>query len=256
MKFWAVTSRISLAIILIALISLGSLHPAQAAPQVAPQWQGQDIAQITSPTEGQTISGLVTISGSADYPTFARWELAYGPDPNPNDVWQPFAEGKQPVHDGTIGTWNTGVIADGGYMLRLRVIRKDSNYSEAFIRGLKVSNSAPIGTPTSIPPAATFPAAQSTFTAVEAAQPIATIMVEQPPTSVPDAKPAQTVQPQANAASRRTTASTASSFDIKQFGSACLNGAILVGGLFVLLGVIQAGRWSVKQFRRSQKRKS
>jgi len=249
MKFRAVIRRTSLAITLITLISLGLLHPAQAAPRA----QGQDIAQITSPTDSQAISGLVTISGSADHPDFARWELAYGPDPNPNDAWQPFAEGPQPVLNGTIGTWNTGVIADGGYMLRLRVIRKDSNYSEAFVRGLQVSNSAPIGTPTSIPPAATFPAEQPTFTAAEAAQP-ATIMVEQPPTNVPEARPVQAAQPQTNATSRRNTASTASSFDARQLGSACLNGAILVTGLFLVLGVIQAGRWGVKQLRRSRRR--
>jgi hypothetical protein len=252
MKFRAVTRRINLVVILIVLISLSILQPVQAAPQ----GQGQDIAQITSPTDGQAISGLVTITGSADHPDFARWELAYGPDPNPNDAWQPFTEGNQPVLNGTIGTWNTGVIADGGYMLRLRVIRRDSNYSEAFVRGLQVSNSAPIGTPTSIPPAATFPAEQPTFTAAEAAQPAATIMVEQPPTNVPEARPVQTTQAQTNATSRRNAASTASSFNLGQFGSACLNGAILVAGLFVLLGVIQAGRWGVKHLRRrSQKRR-
>ncbi len=250
MKLLAVMGRVSLAITLIALISLAVLHPAQAAPRL----QGQDIAQITSPTEGQAISGLVTISGSADHPDFARWELAYGPDPNPNDAWQPFASGEQPVLNGAIGTWNTGVIADGGYMLRLRVVRKDSNYSEAFIRGLQVSNSAPIGTPTSIPPAATFPAEQPTFTAIEAAQPLATIRVEQPPTSVPEAPVAQSNQPQTNTAARRNP-STVASFDVKQLGSACLNGAIIAAGLFVVLGVVQAGRWSIKQYRRSQKRK-
>jgi hypothetical protein len=122
------------------------------------------------------------------------------------------------------------------------------------VRGLQVSNSAPVGTPTSIPPAATFPAEQPTFSAIEAAQPIATVMVEQPPTSVPEARAVQTNQPQTSAASRRNTAST-SSFDARRFGSACLNGAVLVAGLFVVIGVIQAGRWSVKQYRRSQKRK-
>jgi hypothetical protein len=250
MKLLAVMGRVSLAITWITLISLAVLHPAQAAPQ----WQGQAIAQITSPTEGQAISGLVTISGSADHPDFARWELAYGPDPNPNDAWQPFASGEQPVLNGTIGTWNTGVIADGGYMLRLRVVRKDSNYSEAFVRGLQVSNSAPIGTPTSIPPAATFPAEQPSFTAIEAAHPIATIMVEQPPTSVPEAPVAQSNQPQSNTAARRNS-SAAASFDVKQFSSACLNGAIIAAGLFVVLGAVQAGRWGMKQYRRSQKRK-
>lgn len=252
MKLWVRIMRCGLTWGVIALINLGLFHSVQAAPH----WQAQDIAQITSPTDGQAIAGLVTITGSADHPDFARWELAYGPDPNPNDAWQPFAEGNQPISNGTIGTWNTGVVADGGYMLRLRVIRKDSNYSESFVRGLKVSNSAPIGTPTSIPPAATFPAEQPTFSAAEAGQPVATIMVEQPPTSIPEARPAQTAQPQANTAARRNTTSTSSSFNLGQFGSACLNGAILVVGLFVVLGVIQGGRWSVKQLRRrSQKRK-
>jgi hypothetical protein len=161
MRLLAVMGRVSLAIALITLISLGLLRPAQAAPQR----QGQTIAQITSPAEGQTLTGLVAVSGSADHPEFARWELAYGPDPNPNDAWQPFASGDQPILNGTIGTWNTGVIADGQYALRLRVIRNDSNYDEAFVRGLQVSNSAPVGTPTSIPPAATFPAEQPSFTA-------------------------------------------------------------------------------------------
>jgi hypothetical protein len=250
MKLFAVMGRVSLAIALIALISLGQLHPAQAAPLS----QGQAIAQITSPADGQTLTGLVTVAGSADHPEFARWELAYGPDPNPNDAWQPFASGDQPVLNGTIGTWNTGVIADGQYALRLRAIRKDSNYDEAFVRGLQVSNSAPIGTPTSIPPAATFPAEQPVFTAADAAQPIATVMVEQPPTSVPEARVVQTNQPQTNAAARRNAAPTAG-VDARQFGSACLNGVIIVVGVFVVLGVIQAGRWGVKQFRRSQKRR-
>jgi len=251
MKLLAVMGRISLAIMMIVLTSPGSLHPALAAPQP----QGQAIAQITSPTEGQTLNGLVTITGSTDHPQFARWELAYGPDPNPNDAWQPFASGTQPVHDGTLGTWNTGIIADGQYMLRLRTVRKDSNYDETVVRGLQVSNAAPLGTPTSIPPAPTFPAEEPTFTAAEAAQPLPTIRVEQPPTSAPEARAVQTNQPQANAASRRSTSSTANGFDALQFGSACLNGAIVAAGLFVMLGVIRAGRWSVKQMRRSQKRK-
>jgi hypothetical protein len=250
MKFFAVMGRGSLAITLIALISLGLLHPAQAAPQL----QGQAIAQITSPTAGQTLTGLVAVTGSADHPEFARWELAYGPNPNPNDAWQPFASGEQPVLNGTIGIWNTGVIADGGYDLRLRVVRKDSNYDETFVRGLQVSNSAPVGTPTSIPPAATFPAEQSTFTAAEAARPIATILVEQPQTSVPEAHAVQTNRPSTNAAARRNSASAASSFNAQQFGLACLNGVLIAAGLFIALGVIQAGRWGVKRWRRSQRR--
>ncbi len=250
MKRLARVRRGTLTVAVIALLSLALLQPALAASQR----QAQAIAQITSPTEGQALAGLVTVTGSADHPDFQRWELAYGPDPNPNDAWQPFAEGRQPVLNGTIGTWNTGVIADGQYMLRLRVVRKDSNYDEAFVRGLKVSNSAPIGTPTSIPPAATFPAEQATFAAAGSALPTAAIMVEQPPTTVPEAPVAQNSQPKSNSTTRRTT-SPAASLDTSLFGNACLNGAIMAVAIFMLVGVMQVGRWSVKQIRRSQKQK-
>jgi hypothetical protein len=251
MKFSAVKWRGSLLLALVILISLTLLGPVHAAPLP----QGADIAQITSPTEGQALSGLVTISGSANHPEFARWELAYGPDPNPNDAWQPFAEGTQPVDNGTIGTWNTGVIADGPYALRLRVIRKDSNYSEGFVRGLKVSNSGPVGTPTSIPPAPTFPAEQATLPAEEAIQPIATVMVEQPPTNIPEAPASTNATPRSTAASNRSAAAAVPGLNFSQFGSACVSGIALTVGLFVIVGVIQVGRWGVKQVRRQQKRK-
>jgi hypothetical protein len=249
MKKAAVMGRALASIVLITLISLTFLSPVQARPLQ----QGQDIAQITSPTEGQAINGLVTVTGSADHPDFSRWELAYGPDPNPNDAWQPFASGEQPILNGTIGTWNTGVIADGGYMLRLRVVRKDSNYSEAFIRGLQVSNSAPVGTPTSIPPASTFPAEQATFSVEEAAQPIATVMIEQPPTSIPEAAAPANATPLSSSSQRRNT--TATTFNAGLFGAACVNGAVLALGLFVMVGAIRAGRWGVKYYRRQAKRR-
>ncbi|GEM_PF-532474 len=247
----AVKWRGSLLPALVILISLTLLGPAHAAPVP----QGADIAQITSPTEGQALSGLVTISGSANHPEFARWELAYGPDPNPNDAWQPFAEGKQPVDNGTIGTWNTSVIADGQYALRLRAIRKDSNYSEAFVHGLKVSNSGPVGTPTSIPPAPTFPAEQATLPAVEVIQPLATVMVEQPPTSVPEAPAASNATPRSTAASNRNATAAVLGIDLGQFGSACVGGMALTAGLFVIVGVVQVGRWGAKQVRRQQRRR-
>jgi hypothetical protein len=249
MTFSAVKWRGSLLLAFVILISLTLLGPAHAAPLP----QGADIAQITSPTEGQALAGLVTISGSANHPEFARYELAYGPDPNPNDAWQPFAEGNQPVDNGTLGTWNTSVVADGQYALRLRVIRKDSNYSEGFVRGLQVSNSGPVGTPTSIPPAPTFPAEQATLPAEEAVQPLATVMVEQPPTSIPEAPASANATPRSTKVSDRNAAAVPG-INLGLFGSACVSGVALTVGLFVIVGVIQAGRWGVKQVRRRQKR--
>jgi len=130
MKLLAVIGRVSLAISLIALINPTLLHhPAQAAPQP----QGQAIAQIASPAEGQTLTGLVAVSGSADHPEFARWELAYGPDPNPNDAWQPFASGDQPILNGTIGTHGhqEGVIKIFGLLNKGRLFSNLDCASEA-----------------------------------------------------------------------------------------------------------------------------
>ena len=250
MKFSAAQWRSGGWLALIILISLTLLGSAQAAPLS----QGADIAQITAPTEGQALSGLVTITGAANHPEFARYELAYGPDPNPNDAWQPFAEGNKPVDNGTLGTWNTSVIADGQYALRLRVIRKDSNYSEGFVRGLKVSNSGPVGTPTSIPPAPTFPAEQATLPAEEAVQPIATVMVEQPPTSIPEAPASANATPRPTTVSNRNAAAVPS-INFGQFGSACVSGMALTLAVFVILGVVQVSRWGVKQARRQQRHK-
>jgi hypothetical protein len=250
MTFSAAQWRGSLLLAFAILISLTLLGPAHAAPLP----QGADIAQLTSPTEGQALAGLVTISGSANHPEFARYELAYGPDPNPSDAWQPFAEGNQPVDNGTLGTWNTSVVADGQYALRLRVIRTDSNYSEGFVRGLQVSNSGPVGTPTSIPPAPTFPAEQATLPAEEAAQPISTVMVEQPPTSIPEAPASANSTPRPTATSSRNAAAL-SGINLGLFGSACVSGIALTVGLFVIVGVVQVSRWGVKQVRRQRRRK-
>ncbi len=232
------------------IVVMGLLVPLSVLAQ--PRYQAQDIAVITSPTDGQSLNGLVTVTGSANHPTFDRYELAYGPDPNPKDAWQVFETGKQPVDNGTLGTWNTAVVPDGGYMLRLRVVRKDSNYSEAFVHGLIVSNSAPVGTPTSIPPAATFPAEQPTFSPAEAALPTKQIIVEQPPTSVPAPTAVSNVRPTATPGRANAVASI---FNGDLFGSACLSGIIFSVTAFAVVGIIQFGRYGYKQIRRQVRRK-
>ncbi len=233
---------------LIVILSL--LVPLSVRAQ--PHAQAQDIAVITSPTEGQSINGLVTVIGSANHPAFDRYEVAYGPDPNPKDAWQVFETGKQPVDNGALGTWNTAVVPDGQYMLRLRVVRKDSNYSEAVVRGLQVSNSAPAGTPTSIPPAATFPAEAATFSPAQAAQPTQQIVVEQPPTNVPAPTAVGNIKP--TATPRRAT-TAAAIFDGELFGSACLSGVILAVTAFAAVGIVQFGRYGFKQIRRQARKK-
>jgi hypothetical protein len=106
---------------------------------------------ISSPASGDTISGVVVVQGTANHESFLRYEVAFD---NGND-WIVFAEGEQPVVEGTLAVWDTTVgqpqnpvFPDGTYRLRLRVVRQDYNYDEYFVENVIVSNS---GTPTPTP---------------------------------------------------------------------------------------------------------
>jgi hypothetical protein len=114
--------------------------------------QDQGVAVITSPLEGAILSGLVPVTGTATHPEFQRYELSFAYSPNPTDTWFPL----QPpavtqVVNEIIGRWDTTLISDGVYTLRLRVYFSDTAYLEAFVPNIRVQNSAP----TQPPPAAT-----------------------------------------------------------------------------------------------------
>jgi hypothetical protein len=94
------------------------------------------------------------------------------------------------VVDGLLETWDTTIIPDGTYSLRLRVVNRTGNYREVFARGIMVANAEPTETPTPTPtplPTATItPAATPTFMIPTSplAQPTATPTLARPTRSV------------------------------------------------------------------------
>src|SRR5690606_38746586 len=60
---------------------------------------------ISSPPEGETVSGIVLVEGTATDPAFLRYELAF----NRGADWIVFAEGTRPVQQGTLAVWDTTV---------------------------------------------------------------------------------------------------------------------------------------------------
>jgi hypothetical protein len=109
------------------------------------------VAAITSPEEGQQLFGLVNITGSAEHPTaFESYTLEYNDLGDPNAPWllvQPRVQ--QQVKDNVLGTWNTNLVPDGTYRLRLRVFLQDGQVGEFVVSDLKVVNSVPTPVPTS-----------------------------------------------------------------------------------------------------------
>ncbi|UCF60745.1 MAG: hypothetical protein JSV37_13435 [Anaerolineaceae bacterium] len=113
--------------------------------------QAPGYADITQPAAGEAIFGLVTIEGSADHPSFVSYELSFAYQPNPEDTWFPIMESiKTPVSEGRLGIWDTTVITDGTYQLRLRVWLRNGNALEAFVPDLRVRNTVPTETPTAV----------------------------------------------------------------------------------------------------------
>jgi hypothetical protein len=169
---------------------LASVLVAIQAGWVAQRSQAQGLAQIASPRDRAEVRGLVPIEGSATHPQFQKYEVHYASEPTPGDQWTPVGNSpfSVPVVQGRLALWDTTVIPDGLYSLRLRVVRLDGNYDEYFVRGIQVVNTRPMATPT---PAAT--ATRAGPTAVPTATP--TVVIAVPTVLSPTPQPTDTPLP-------------------------------------------------------------
>ncbi|RPI99395.1 MAG: hypothetical protein EHM39_06610 [Chloroflexi bacterium] len=147
----------------------------------AAQSPDEIVAVITSPTDGQQLFGLINVTGSAEHPTaFDSYTLEYSDQSDPNASWmlvQPAVQ--QQTLNAVLGTWNTNMVPDGVYRLRLRVFLTDGQSQEFTVSSLRVVNSAPTPVPTT--------AAGVSDPAISAPVPgpSPTSPIEQPPSSNP-----------------------------------------------------------------------
>jgi len=188
----------------------------------------------------------VSIFGTATSNDFARYEIAYGPDPNPC-VWTTFATADIVLTNAQIGVWETSNLPPGTYALRLQVFRSDGSVgAEDFVTGLVVgppSTPTPAATPTNVPPAPTFES--ETLSTIQP-----TVIIEQPPTATPEPTTATNgLAEDAASSSPRDSGG----LDLSRFTGAFVDGATCAVGAFMLLGVVVIGRyglrWALKYWR-------
>lgn len=168
--------------LLLALIGIMVVWAASwginAVPAVA---QDAEQAEITAPTAGQSLFGLVTITGSARAAGFSSYRLEYDDLRDPQTQWFLVQEiVTQQVSDDVLGTWNTNMVPDGTYRLRLRVDRSAGEPLEYVVSNLRVLNSEPTPLPT-IAAAPDLPTG-----APPTPGPTPTSLIEQPPGSSTD----------------------------------------------------------------------
>lgn len=119
---------------------------------------------ITSPQSGETLRGQVNIMGSMNVPDFASAELAFAYASGPTATWFTIQTFSSPMPDSMLAVWDTTIVTDGDYLLRLRVQLQNGLVEEALVKDLKILNDVPTPTatltPTSEPedtPVPTFP---------------------------------------------------------------------------------------------------
>jgi hypothetical protein len=183
------------------------LIAAQDAPQVA----------ITSPVPDSAVSEQVTIIGTTDVPSFTSSQLDFSYASNPTGTWFALQTSSQPVLNSSLFTWDTTLITDGEYVLRLSVFLADGSTQEVTVQ-VKVQNDTPILTPT--------PQVTPTQSRVDESIPTPFLVVSSPtPTRTP--RPTPTPLPTNDVALEQ--------------GAIYLSiarGAFVILGLFVLAGII------------------
>jgi hypothetical protein len=144
---------------------------------------------VTSPQAGQVLQGVVTVSGTSAIDGFVSAEISFIYSGEPAGSWFLIIISSQPVAEGTLAVWDTTVISDGNYTLRLLVTLFDGTTLETLVPDLRVRNYAPPETSTpTLPPTAT-PTLIPTFTPILPTSTATTVPTGTPlptPTAMPE----------------------------------------------------------------------
>jgi len=132
--------------LLALLIALVMVSPRRTASALTPTPTPMPVS-ITSPQPLQAVQGQVRVVGRTDVPDFRKATLFFGYAQDPTETWFFIAEKHIPAHQGLIGRWDTTVLTDGDYVLRLVVEDKQGRQYEATVP-VRVRNYTPIETPT------------------------------------------------------------------------------------------------------------
>ncbi|MCX8024342.1 MAG: hypothetical protein N3A60_03980 [Thermanaerothrix sp.] len=127
---------------LVVVLGLLGLAP---LPQTTPP-------MIISPAPGSVLRGQVVIRANLPPGELQRYELDFGYQDDLTQTWFPLTQSDQRPADDVLFTWNTTLITDGNYRLRLRVLLADGQVLEQIITDLRVRNYTAVETETPLLP--------------------------------------------------------------------------------------------------------
>ncbi len=123
-----------------------TFHNLEKLPQVTDP-------SVDEPHPGSVLQGVQAITGSSDINGFISAEISFSYMNDTTGTWFLIATNSQPVSSGTLITWDTTVITDGNYVIRLRVFLSDGSFRDFLVSDVRVRNYTPAETPTPLPTA-------------------------------------------------------------------------------------------------------
>ena len=133
--------------LLTLFLAFGLVHPVDA------QWGTPPEAGILSPSSGEALQGIMPIIGTTNVEGALSWVLSFSYDNDSRETWFLISEGDQVLSDETLAQWDTTILTDGNYQLRLRIYLRKQEISDTIITNLRVRNYTTVetSTPTIVP---------------------------------------------------------------------------------------------------------
>ena len=97
-----------------------------------------DSTYITSPLPDETLSGLVTITGAADFEDFLKYEIFLKQEDQMSWAATVYA----PVINGILAWIDTRTFLDGTYEIVIRQVKSNSNYTDVVGPSITIENGA------------------------------------------------------------------------------------------------------------------
>jgi hypothetical protein len=100
--------------------------------------QSDESLRIDSPPANGTVFGMVEIRGSASATGMTRYSLDFAYEQNPTGTWFPIADGATPVQHAALAEWDTTLVSEGNYSLKLTAYLQDGSVRAAVVDGIHV----------------------------------------------------------------------------------------------------------------------
>ena len=125
------------------------------AQESTPVPQAQII--VLSPVPGQALQGNILITAEINLEDYISAELSFSYADDHRDTWFLIHEIKEPINEGLNVEWDTTILTDGEYTLRVIVITEQDQYSK-IVPDIRVRNYSAIETHTPLPTSTPAPA--------------------------------------------------------------------------------------------------